>query len=168
MTKKSNAKKPSPDVPKSPSESRIEMREIVFPNDANNHGTIFGGKVLQLMDIACAMSAQKHCRGPVVTAAMDQVEFLSAIPLGHHIVLNAMVNYVSNSSLEVGVRVSSEDPYSGHETKTSSAYLIFVHLDKDGKPTPAPELLPQTDGEKQRYEEARERMEIRRARRRRE
>lgn len=150
---------------KQPSDSTVEMREIVFPNDANPRCTIFGGRVMQLMDTACAMAAQRHCRKAVVTAAMDHVEFLSGIPIGHQIILLASVNAVGKTSLEVGVKVLSEDPLTGEQLHTSSAYLTFACLDEDGKPTGVPPLAPQSDDEKRREREGRERMASRRARR---
>ena len=150
---------------KTPGESSIEMREIVFPNDANPRCTIFGGKVMQLMDTACAMAAQRHCRRGVVTAAMDHVEFLSGIPIGHQIILLASVNAVGQCSLEVGVKVLSEDPLTGEQRHTSSAYLTFACLDEKGKPTAAPPLDPQTEAEKRREREGQKRMAARRARR---
>ena len=133
----------NPSEAKHPAESRVEMREIVFPNDANNRGTIFGGRVLQLMDIACAMASQRHCRCPVVTAAMDHVEFLSGIPVGHQVILLASVNFVARSSMEVGVKVLSEDPLTGVMHHTSSAYLTMVCLDEEGRPIAAPPLEPE-------------------------
>ena len=105
------------------------MRELVLPNDTNSHGNVLGGKVLHLMDLACAMVAMRHCRRPVVTAAMDNVEFLAPIPGGHFMILKAMVNYTGRSSMEIGVRVEGEDPRTGDITHTSSAYLSFVALD---------------------------------------
>ena len=150
---------------KPPKESSVEMRELVFPNDANPRCTIFGGKVMQLMDTACAMAAQRHCRLAVVTAAMDHVEFLFGIPIGHQIILRASVNAVGHSSVEVGVKVLSEDPLTGEERHTSSAYLTFACLDGKGKPTPAPPLDPETEDEKRREREGRDRMAARRARR---
>ena len=82
---------------KIPSESAVEMRELVLPNDTNSHGNVLGGKVLHLMDLACAMVAMRHCRRPVVTAAMDNVEFLAPIPGGHFMILKAMVNYTGRT-----------------------------------------------------------------------
>lgn len=149
---------------KKPSESIVEMRELVLPNDTNTHGNILGGRVLHLMDIACAMSAMRHARKPVVTATMDQVEFLSPVPLGHFVILKACVNYTGRTSMEVGVKVLSENPMTGEEHHTSSAYLTFVAL-HGGKPAEVPKLAPETADEKRRQREGKARMQARRERR---
>ncbi len=151
---------------KIPSESAVEMRELVLPNDTNSHGNVLGGKVLHLMDLACAMVAMRHCRRPVVTAAMDNVEFLAPIPGGHFMILKAMVNHTGRTSMEVGVRVEGEDPRTGDITHTSSAYLTFVGLDDLKKPIEIPELTPSSDDEKRRFAEAEQRVTHRRESRR--
>ena len=151
---------------KTPVESAVEMRELVLPNDTNSHGNVLGGKVLHLMDLACAMVAMRHCRRPVVTAAMDNVEFLAPIPGGHFMILKAMVNHTGRTSMEIGVRVEGEDPLTGDIIHTSSAYLTFVGLDGHKRPADVPEMVPGTDDEKRRFEEAEERVNHRRASRR--
>ncbi len=147
---------------KKPADSAVEMRELVLPNDTNSHGTVLGGKVLHLMDLACAMVAMRHCRRPVVTAAMDNVEFLAPIPGGHFMILKAMVNHTGRSSMEVGVRVEGEDPRTGDITHTSSAYLTFVALDDLKNPVEVPELVSTSPEEERRFKEAIERSEARR------
>ncbi|MGE3165892.1 MAG: acyl-CoA thioesterase [Planctomycetota bacterium] len=154
-------------VSKAPADSIVEMREIVLPNDTNTHGAILGGRVLHLMDIAAAMAAMRHARKPVVTAAMDHVEFLHPIPLGHFVFLKASVNYAGRTSMEIGVKVLSENPVTGELSHTSSAYLTFVALAPDGRPAEIPAVDPQTPDERRRFAEGRERMERRRERRRR-
>lgn len=151
---------------KTPAESAVEMRELVLPNDTNSHGNVLGGKVLHLMDLACAMVAMRHCRRPVVTAAMDNVEFLAPIPSGHFMILKAMVNYTGRTSMEIGVRVEGENPRTGDIAHTSSAYLTFVGLDEVKNPAEVPRLTPVTDDEKRRFEEAKKRVEHRRESRR--
>ena len=136
------------------------MRELVLPNDTNSHGNVLGGKVLHLMDLACAMVAMRHCRRPVVTAAMDNVEFLAPIPGGHFMILKAMVNYTGRSSMEIGVRVEGEDPRTGDITHTSSAYLSFVALDDLKNPVEVPELIPSSEEEKRRFQEAAQRAQL--------
>ena len=142
------------------------MRELVLPNDTNSHGNVLGGKVLHLMDLACAMVAMRHCRRPVVTAAMDNVEFLAPIPGGHFMILKAMVNYTGRSSMEIGVRVEGEDPRTGDITHTSSAYLSFVALDDLKNPVEVPELIPSSEEEKRRFHEAAQRAQLRKEHRR--
>lgn len=151
--------------PKNPQDSSVEMRELVLPNDTNTRGAILGGKVLHLMDVACAMAAMRHARRPVVTAAMDHVEFHSPIPMGHFVILKATVNHAGRTSMEVGVKVLSEDPATGAIHHTSSAYLTFVALGDDGHPCPVPPVQPVTPDEQRRFHEARARTEARRARR---
>ena len=137
------------------------MMELVQPNDANNLGNMLGGKVMHLIDIAAAMSGLRHCRKPVVTASVDSLDFRYPIKVGNMIILRASVNYAHNTSMEIGVRVESENPLSGERFHTSSAYLTFVALDENGKPTKIPDLIPETDVEKRRYEAAIIRREIR-------
>lgn len=151
---------------KTPSESAVEMRELVLPNDTNSHGNVLGGKVLHLMDLACAMVAMRHCRRPVVTAAMDNVEFLAPIPGGHFMILKAMVNHTGRTSMEIGVRVEGENPLTGDIIHTSSAYLTFVGLDEGKKPAEVPAVTPGTEDEKRRYAEAEKRVVHRRESRR--
>jgi acyl-CoA hydrolase len=148
---------------KTPTESAVEMRELVLPNDTNSHGNVLGGKVLHLMDLACAMVAMRHCRRPVVTAAMDNVEFLAPIPGGHFMILKAMINHTGRTSMEIGVRVEGEDPRTGDIIHTSSAYLTFVGLDDRKRPVEVPGMVPGSDDEKRRYAEAVERVNHRRA-----
>lgn len=142
---------------KTPSESAVEMREMVMPGDTNKHGTIFGGKIMSWMDIAAAMCAERHCNNPVVTAHISHIDFISPINLGHHVLIRSSVNYVGRSSMVVGVRVDSEDPYSGEKKKTAKAYLTFVAINKDGESIEVPRLEPESEDENRRYENAKKR-----------
>jgi acyl-CoA hydrolase len=146
-------------APRPVSVSCVEMTQLVLPPDTNQHGSIFGGRVLQWIDIAGAIAAQRHSRRKVVTASMDEMHFLVPIKLAEVVILRACVNYVSRTSMEVGVRVEREVPTTGERFHAATAYLTFVCLDDDGKPTPAPLLELQTDLERRRYREA----EMRRA-----
>jgi len=136
------------------SQSRTSMTEMVLPNDANIHGNILGGKVLHLLDVAGAIAAFRHARLPVVTVSVDSVSFLHPIKVGQLVLLEAFVTRVFTTSMEVEVQVFSEDPVSGKRLKTSTAFVTYVALDRKGRPTGAPALIPETDEEKQRYEEA--------------
>ena len=136
------------------SDSHVQMAEIVFPNDANPHGSMHGGKVMQLIDIVASMSALRHCRKPVVTASVDSLDFRYPIKVGHMILLKASVNYTHRTSMEVGVRVESENPLTGERFHTSSAYLTFVALDEHGKPSKVPSVVPETEEEKERFKAA--------------
>ena len=138
-------------------ESTVEMTELVLPNDTNPLGNCMGGRVMHLIDIAAAMSAIRHCRCPVNTVHVDKISFENPIPLGHFVVLKAQVNFVGRTSMEVGVKVWSEDPYSGERLHTSSAYLTFVALDGERRPVSVPELTLETDDERRRHREAKDR-----------
>ena len=142
---------------KSPDESAVEMREMVMPTDTNKHGTIFGGKIMSWIDIAAAMAAERHCNNPVVTAHISDIDFISPINVGFHVSIKASINYVGRSSMIVGVRVDSENPYTGEKKKTTKAYVTFVAIDESGKAKEVPRLTPLTDDEKRRYENAKER-----------
>ncbi len=135
------------------------MTELVLPPDTNQHGTIFGGRVLQWIDIAGAISAQRHGNLKVVTASMDEMHFLVPIRLAEFVILKACVNYVHRTSMEVGVRVEREVPSTGERFHAATAYLTFVCLGDDGNPTLAPPLLLETEAEQRRWREA----ELRRA-----
>lgn len=143
------------------SDSQIHMMELVQPNDANNLGNMLGGKVMHLIDIAAAMSGLRHCRKPVVTASVDSLDFRHPIKVGNMIILRASVNFTHKTSMEIGVRVESENPLTGERFHTSSAYLTFVALDENGKPAEIPGVIPETDMEKRRYEAAIKRRELR-------
>jgi acyl-CoA hydrolase len=141
------------------------MTEIVLPNDANVHGSVLGGRVLHLVDIAGAIAAGRHSSRGVVTANIDEVDFLYPARVGDILVLKASVNFAGRTSMEVGVKVWSEDPRSGVRRHTSSAYLTFVAIGDDGRPVEVPPVLAQTDEEQARYEAARKRREVRLAHR---
>lgn len=139
---------------KSPKESEIQMREMVMPSDTNPHGTIFGGKIMSWIDIAAAMSAQRHCHKPVVTVHISDIDFISPIKVGHHVIIKASLNYVGNTSMVVGVKVQGENPLTGEIYNTTKAYLTFVSLDDYGKPIKVPSLKCETEDEIRRYENA--------------
>ena len=137
--------------------SQVTMHELVLPNDTNNLGNVLGGRVMHLMDICAAMSAYKHARTHVVTASVDEMNFLAPAKKGFILILKSSVNYVANSSMEVGVKIESEDPFSGKIKHTASAYLTFVSLNESGKPTEVPDITPETDVEIRRYKEGKSR-----------
>ena len=150
---------------KSPNESRVEMTELVLPVHTNALGTIFGGQIMAWIDTAAAICAFRHCRNMCVTASMDALTFLSPVKLGYIVILRANVNYTSRTSMEIGVRVTAEDPLTGIENHTSSAYLTFVAVNEKGQPVPVPSVLPNTDLEKKWYAEGKKRREDRLANR---
>ena len=146
---------------KSPSHSAVETRYILAPHHVNALGTAFGGVIMSWIDMVAAMVAQRHCEGIVVTASIDRISFKAPINVGDHIILKASVNYVGNTSLEVGVRVDKESPLTGEHARATRAYLTFVHLDKNGAPNKVIRLDPVTRDDKRRYENAEIRMEAR-------
>jgi acyl-CoA hydrolase len=143
--------------PKAPSDSTVIMNEYVLPSDANALGTIFGGRIMSWIDIAAAIAAGRHARRTVVTASIDALSFVAPVKVGQVVQIRATVNYAARTSMEVGVRVESEDLISGERIHTATAYTTFVALDEHGKPTMVPPILPQTANEKRRFEEARKR-----------
>jgi acyl-CoA hydrolase len=146
---------------KSPKESAVETRYLIMPHQANPQGTAFGGVIMAWIDMVAAMAAQRHCGKEVVTAGIDSLAFKEPIHIGDHVALRASVNYVSRSSMEVGVQVTREDPYTGEEVIATTAHLTFVALDDNKKPTPARPILPETEQEKRRYENASLRVQAR-------
>ena len=121
-------------------DSKVEMTELVLPSHTNNHGTAFGGQIAAWCDISAAISAQRFCRKPVVTASMDELHFLQPVKKGMVVILRSQVNQAWKTSMEVGVRVEAEDPFSGSIVHCCSAYLTFVALDAHGKPCAIPKL----------------------------
>jgi acyl-CoA hydrolase len=124
------------------------MVELVLPNDANTMGNVLGGRVLHWIDLAAAIVAHRHCRTEAVTASMDEVSFLAPIRVGQMAVITARMTYVGRTSMEIRVDVQSEDLMSGERRQTSTAYLTFVAVDKNGHPTDVPPLLFETEDEK--------------------
>ena len=146
-------------------DSVSEYGELALPNDVNQLGNIFGGKVMHLVDLAGAMAAIRHARLPCVTASVDSLQFLHPVHSGELILLRASVHRAFRTSMEVGVKVITEYLMTGERLHTCSAYLTFVALDENGKPTPVPCVIPETEEEKRRYREAGERREYRLSRR---
>ena len=138
-------------------ESISEYSEFALPNDANTLGNVLGGKVMHLVDLAAALAAVRHSRCAVVTASVDHMNFLHQIHIGQLIILRSSVNRVFRTSMEVGVRVEVENLVSGEIRHTSSAYLACVAIDKTGSRVAVSQVIPETEDEKRRYEEAGER-----------
>jgi acyl-CoA hydrolase len=128
--------------------------EVTLPNDANSLGTLFGGKLMQYVDLAAAISAARHARNPVVTASIDSLTFLRPVQIGQLVVLKSTVNRVFRTSMEVGVKVFVEDLLTGKIDHVSSAYLTFVAKGLDGSRIVLTQVVPHTDEEKRRYLDA--------------
>ena len=146
---------------KTPKESAVETRYLLMPHHANPNGTAFGGVIMSWIDMVAGMTAQRHAGCDVVTASIDSIFFKESILIGEHVTLRASVNYVSRSSMEVGVQVTRDNPYNGVQSIATTAHLTFVALDENKKPKPAPPILPETAKEKERYERAKERVKAR-------
>lgn len=143
------------------SASRADMVCIVMPNDANPLGSVFGGRVMEWVDICGAISAQRHCHTPVVLAGLDSMSFLHPIHVGEIAVLQGSVNFVARTSLEVGVKVMSENPLTGERKHTSTAYLTYVSLDAQGVRQPVAPLGLESDEDRRRFADGRRRREQR-------
>ena len=135
-------------------ESMAEYTELTLPNDANSLGTLFGGKLMQYVDVAASLAAARHARCPIVTASVDHMTFLQPIKIGQLVVLKSAVNRVFRTSMEVGVKVFVEDLHTGEVRHVSSAYLTFVALDQDRNRVVLPPVIPESDDEKRRFEQA--------------
>ena len=142
-------------------ESISEYTEIALASDANPLGNLLGGRVMHLVDLAGAIAAARHSRRPVVTASVDYMTFLHPVHIGQLVLLKSQVNRVFRTSMEVGVKVWVEDLRTGERRHTSSAYLTFVALGPAGERVTVPQVIPETEEEKRRYEEAGERREWR-------
>ena len=138
-------------------DSHVIMHELILPNDTNNLGTVFGGKVMQYMDLCAAMSAYKFARTAVVTASVDRLDFLAPASVGDMLILKSSVNYTHNTSMEIGVRIDAESPLTGELRHTATAYLTFVAIDSNNKPSEIPKIKPATDNEQRRYDRAKKR-----------
>ncbi len=146
---------------KSPSESHAKVIVRMFPSDANPAGNVFGGEILKHIDMVAGIVAQRHCQSNAVTVSMDSVNFLKPVFVGNVLSLNARINYVHNSSMEIEVKVEAEDIVTGIKTVTGTAFVTFITLDENGKPTPAPKLALKTDDDRIKFKEGKIRMDNR-------
>lgn len=142
---------------KTPSDSCVEMTELVLPNDTNLLGNLLGGRLMHWIDIAGAMVASRHSGRIVATVAVDSLDFRHPARMGELVILKAKMTWVGTTSMEVKVSAYAENIKSGNIILTNRAYLTYVALDDNGKPTPVPKLIPQTDEEKRDFEEAKKR-----------
>ncbi len=146
-------------------DSRVEISELVMPQDANVLGSVFGGRVMALIDKAGAMVALRHCRSTVVTASVDSLDFISPLKLGDIMIFRARMTAVFSSSMEILVDVFGEDPLTGVCELTTTAFVTMVCLGPDGRPRPAPPLILEGDAERAEAARADERRKARLARR---
>lgn len=143
----------SPLAPKHVADSRTTLQQLMMPEHANIAGTVHGGWIMRLCDEAGALCAMRHAQKICVTVWMDSMTFQSPVHVGEVLQLNASINYVGRTSMEVGVKVTAEDPIRGVVTHTNSAYLVFVALNAEHRPTPVPGLVLATDEERRRFAE---------------
>ena len=147
-------------------DSATEMAQLVLPHEANVHGSVLGGTVMHWIDLAAAVTANRHCRRPVVTAAIDEMSFLAPIDVGQLALIRARITLVDKSSMEIRVEVDSEDLLTGERRHTSTAYVTFVALDPvTRRPAPVPPLILETDAERAEHAQGLERRRLRLARR---
>ncbi|MEU3411166.1 MULTISPECIES: acyl-CoA thioesterase [unclassified Streptomyces] len=157
-----------PEIPGKPtSASRTTLSHIMTHSDTNLLGTVHGGVIMKLVDDAAGAVAGRHSGGPAVTASMDEMAFLEPVRVGDLVHVKAQVNWTGRTSMEVGVRVLAERwNESAPATQVGSAYLVFAAVDADGKPRRVPPVIPETDRDRRRYQEAQIRRTHRLARRR--
>jgi len=150
---------------KSVRDSQVQMTEMVLPNHTNRLGNLLGGQLMHWIDICAAIASFRHTNRVCVTASVDELNFLHPIKEGEVVILEGSVNRAFKTSVEVGVKVISENPLSGHRRHANTAYLTFVALDDSGRPTAVPPVLPEGTEEQRRFEDAarrrRERLEHR-------
>ncbi len=146
---------------KKAADSLILMTEIVLPNDTNTFGNLMGGRLMYWMDIAAALSAQKHCNSPVVTASVDNISFEAPIKLGNVVHIEAKLSRAFNTSMEVHLKVWGEDALQQYKYKSNEAYYTFVALDPNGKPRKVPAMEPESEEEKKIFDGALRRRQVR-------
>lgn len=146
-------------------DSQSEMAELVLPNDANPLGALLGGRLMHWIDLAGAMAAHRHSRSYVVTASVDHIDFLVPVRVGSLVILRSSVNRVFRTSMEVGVKVWTENYIEDSRRHVASAHLTFVAVDRAGNRLPVPPVVPETEEEKRRYEDAGRRRDMRDAER---
>lgn len=141
--------------------SRISIAQLMQPEHANSQGNVHGGWIMKLVDEAGALACMRHAQRRVVTVAIDSMVFRQPIRIGDLVILNAEVSYAGHTSMEAEVQVIAENPITGEQTHTNTAYLVYVALDDEGKPVPVPPLFAETENEKQRLQQAQKRQEDR-------
>ncbi|MDE1177633.1 MAG: acyl-CoA thioesterase [Edaphobacter sp.] len=141
--------------------SQSERSEIIFPADANALGNLFGGRLMQYIDLVGAMAASRHARAVTVTASMDHLDFVAPVHVGDLLILKASVNRAFKTSMEVGVKAMVEDVRRNRLRHVSSAYLTYVAMDMTGQKLVVPQVIPETEHQKRRYEDAGRRREMR-------
>ena len=143
--------------PKPISASRTTISQLMHPEHTNLLGNVHGGWIMKLADEAGALACMRHAQRKVVTVAIDSMVFREPIRIGDLVILNAEVSYTGRTSMEAAVEVLAENPVTGEQTHTNTAYLVYVALDDEGRPTAVPPLRAETAEEKQKMQRAQER-----------
>lgn len=146
-----------------PKNSEALVSELMMPNQVNNHGNVFGGVLLSMVDRAAGVSAMRHSGRPCVTVSIDRVDFKEPIFTGELVSCRARVNYVGRTSMEIGVRVEAENLLTGTKRHTNTCFLTFVAIDADHRPVPVPPLRLETEEDEKRFREGKRRKEVRMA-----
>ena len=141
-------------APKCVSESRVMLNMLMNPEHANAFGNVHGGVIMKLADEAGGLAAMRHSRSPVVTVAIDSMTFEEPIYVGSLVTITAELTYTGRTSMEVRVTVIAEDPLTGSRVHTNLAYLVYVAIDRQGRPHPVPALCVETPEEEQRFQQA--------------
>jgi acyl-CoA hydrolase len=149
-------------LPRPVRDSQSEMAEIVLPNDTNPLNALLGGRLMHWIDLAGAMAAHRHARNYVITASIDHMDFLVPVHVGDLVILRSSVNRVFRTSMEVGVKVWVENYIHDDCQHVSSAYLTFVAIDAGGRRLQVPAVVPETDDQRRRYDDAGRRRDLRR------
>ncbi len=146
------------------SESRVTLGLLMGPEHANVLGNVHGGIIMKLADEAGALAAMRHARSPVVTVAIDSLTFLEPILVGNMVTFHAELTYAGRTSMEALIKVMAEDPITGEKTNTNMAYMVYVAIDENKHPRPVPPLIPETEYETRRMEDAKKRQILRKQR----
>jgi uncharacterized protein (TIGR00369 family) len=154
--------------PKRIADSRVTLSMLMNPEHANAMGNVHGGVIMKLVDEAAGLAAVRHSRSPAVTVAIDSMTFEEPIYVGNLVTLNAELTYTGRTSMEVRVEVTAEDPLVGSTVFTNIAYVVYVAIDREGRPHPVPPLIVETPDEQVRFQQARERQIARKERHQRE
>jgi acyl-CoA hydrolase len=147
--------------PRSPSSSESLVSELMMPHQVNNHGHVFGGVILSMVDRAAGVASMRHSGRPCVTVSFDRVDFKEPIFTGEVVTCKARVNFVGTTSMEIGVRVEAENLFTRNTRHTNSCYLTFVAIDANHRPVPVPPLKLETEEDRRRFRQGQKRREAR-------
>ena len=149
--------------PRSPASSESLVSELMMPHQVNNHGHVFGGVILSMVDRVAGVASMRHSGVPCVTVSFDRVDFKEPIFTGELVTCAARVNFVGRTSMEIGVRVEAENLFTGETRHTNTCSLTFVAIDANHRPIPVPPLKLETDEDQKRFREGQRRREVRMA-----